>query len=175
MEKMKGFFAFPRRFWIAGVVIVLLGGLSLWYLCRDSEELKITRTLRALCTLASKPEKESAALGAVKISKTDDVFAPSCRFEFKHEMFSGSYTPREITGQLTRYRAFVRWSEASMRDLQILEITPERATAVFTGFLEGATTDGKGISEVRDLFCELVKVEGEWRIDELTVREILEK
>ena len=62
-----------------------------------------------------------------------------------------------------------------MRDLQILEITPERATAVFTGFLEGDTTDGKGISEVRDLFCSLKLLDGSWKVERITVREVLEK
>ena len=103
------------------------------------------------------------------------MFAPVCRFDFKYEMFTGNLTPREITSNLARYRVFFRRSNVSMRDLHLLDITGDHAVAVFTGMLNGVTADGKKVEEVRDFFCKLVKIEGRWRIDELSVHEVLEK
>ncbi len=172
---MRKFFTDFKRFQLIALVFLILGGISFWYLTRDSEELKIKRIVHALCSLTSKPENESAAMGALKISKSDEVFAPKCRFEFKYEMFSGNYTPREITANLARYWAMFQWSAVTMSDLQILEVNQENASAVFTGFLNGVTAGNKKIEEARDLYCKFIKTDGNWRISELIIREILEK
>ena len=47
----------PKKwFYLILIPILALGGVSLWYLLRDSDEVQIRKTLDMLCDLASKRE-----------------------------------------------------------------------------------------------------------------------
>ena len=152
---MYGFLK-KKWLWLLFAVVFALGGVSLWYLGQDSDEAQVRRTLRQLCRISSRYENEKAAVGVMKINGTDKVFAPECRIDFRHEMFGGIYTPAEITSTIT------------------VE-PPDRASAVFTGTLDGRLNDGKTVNEVRDLYCTLEKREDRWLITSISVRDVLEK
>lgn len=166
----------PRKwFYLILIPILALGGLSLWYLLRDSDEVQIRKTLRSLCDLASKRENEKNAIAMLKLNSTDKVFAPKCRIDFRHEMFAGTYTPAELTSLLARSRGILKNCEIGIRDLSITVEPPDKASAVFTGLLNATMNDGSRVDEVRELFCTFVKIEDHWLIDSMSVRDILEK
>ncbi|MST97272.1 hypothetical protein FYJ85_09485 [Victivallaceae bacterium BBE-744-WT-12] len=171
---MYGFLK-KKWLWLLFAVVFALGGVSLWYLGQDSDEAQVRRTLRQLCRISSKYENEKAAVGVMKINGTDKVFAPECRIDFRHEMFGGIYTPAEITSTMARVRSMFRSCVVDMRDVAITVEPPDRASAVFTGTLDGRLNDGKTVNEVRDLYCTLEKREDRWLITSISVRDVLEK
>ena len=167
---------FPKKwFYLVLIPILALGGVSLWYLLRDSDEAQIRKTLDELCDIASKRENEKNAMAMLKLNSTDKIFAPECRIDFRHEMFSGTYTPAELTSLLARSRGVLKSCEVKIRDLAITVELPDKASAVFTGLLDATMNDGSRVNEVRELFCTFRKVEERWLIDSMSVRDILEK
>lgn len=167
---------FPKKwFYLVLIPILALGGVSLWYLLRDNDEAQIRKTLNELCDIASKRENEKNAMAMLKLNSTDKIFAPECRIDFRHEMFSGTYTPAELTSLLARSRGVLKSCEVKIRDLAITVELPDKASAVFTGLLDATMNDGSRVNEVRELFCTFRKVEERWLIDSMSVRDILEK
>ena len=176
-----------KRILISAILVLVLaaGGAAAWYFLRDSDEVKIRggaaavaccrgRTLRDLCSLATKGSGEKAASGLLKIRQVESLFAPRCHFNFKHEMFSGELSDTEIASTLARFRALFSTVSVKMRGLEITVEPPDAASAVFTGILEGRMKDGRTVSEVRDLFCSLKRIDDRWKVDRITVREVLE-
>ena len=51
----------------------------------------------------------------------------------------------------------------------------DKAFVVFSGTLSGDTKTGTAVSEVRDVECSLVRLEGKWKISQLIVHEVLER
>lgn len=161
--------------WFALLAVLGLGGVSLWYLGRDSDEAQVRSTLRELCRIASRQENEKVGSGLLKMRAVESVFAAQCRMDFRHEMFGGTYTTEEIAATLMRSRALFRTCTVDFRDLLVTIDPPDRATAYFTGTLEGRLNNGKTVNEVRDLECKLKKIEDRWKITDIAVRDILEK
>ena len=72
-------------------------------------------------------------------------------------------------------RSMFRSCVVDMRDVAITVEPPDRASAVFTGTLDGRLNDGKTVNEVRDLYCTLEKRGDRWLITSISVRDVLEK
>ncbi len=156
------------------VAFFLLGGVSLWYITRDSEEAKIKRKLHELADFGIKAEGEKEIYGALKINGTDKVFAPQLELVLNPDMFNGTYTPREMTANLARFRMLFKQVKVRVTDT-VVTISGDKADAAFTGLLDGVTVDGKAVNEVRELNCALTKIDGKWLINKLVVRDILVK
>lgn len=164
-----------KRFWFAILAMAVIGGVSLWYLNRDSDEAQVRHTLRELCRIASKNEGEKNTTGLLKMRAVETVFAPECRIDFRHEMFGGTYKTEEIAAALARSRTIFRSCDVDFRDLSITIQPPDRATAYFSGTLDARMSDGKTVSEARDLECKFRKIDKRWLITDIAVREVLEK
>ncbi len=162
-------------FFLAVLLFLGAGGLSLWYITRDSEEAKVKATLNTLCRIASKPEGEGNSAGILKANSTPKVFASECRIDFRHEMFAGTYTPADLSALLMRSRMLFTHCRVGIRDLVITIESTERASAVFSGTFTGQMADGKTVNEARDLYCVLKKVEGEWLLENISVHDVLER
>lgn len=166
-----------RRYLLPLVLLILVGVGGVWYWQYNTPEAQIRRLMAELCSIASKPAGENAALGVLKINRTDKIFAPSCRIDVQHQYVDGSLNPSEITSMLARYRPLFAEVQINMRDMEIM-IGPEsdQASVYFTGILRGTPKKGGGrVEEVRDLFCRLKKIDDHWRISEIAIREVLEK
>lgn len=162
------------KYLIFFIVFLLLGGVSLWYITRDSEEAKVKRKLHELADFGNKAEGEKEIFGALKVNGTDKVFAPQFELSLKYDMFSGTYTPREMTANLARFRMLFKQVKVRLTDT-VITLNGDKADATFTGLLDGVTTDGKAVNEVRELNCALTKIDGKWLVSKLVVRDILEK
>ncbi|HJH05286.1 hypothetical protein [Victivallis vadensis] len=157
------------------VLILVLGGLSFWYLNRNTDEAEIRLTLKQLCSVGSKAEGESAAAGAIKLQRSNELFTDPCRLDFRHSMFQGDFSVSEIAANIARFRMLFQTVQIEIRDLHITVTPPDGAQVYFTGLLDGVARNGEQVGEVRDLFCKLKKVDGKWRISEMNIREVLEK
>lgn len=157
------------------VLILVLGGLSFWYLNRNTDEAEIRLTLKQLCSVGSKTEGESAAAAAIKLQRSNELFTDPCRLDFRHSMFQGDFSVSEIAANIARFRMLFQTVKIEIRDLHITVTPPDKAHVYFTGLLDGIARNGEQAGEVRDLFCELKKTDGQWRISEMNIREVLEK
>lgn len=164
-----------KRVWLFILAMLALGGASLWYLNRDSDEAQVRQTLRELCRIASKHEGEKNSTGLLKMRAVEGVFAPECRIDFRHEMFGGTYKTEELASALMRSRTIFRSCDVNFHDLSIVMAPPDRATAYFAGTLDARMSDGKSVSEARDLECKFRKIDNRWLITDIAVREVLEK
>lgn len=156
------------------IAFLLLGGVSLWYITRDSEEAKVKRKLHELADFGIKAEGEKEIYGALKINGTDKVFAPQLELVLNPDMFNGTYTPREMIANLARFRMLFKQVKVRVTDI-VITVNGDKADAAFTGLLDGVTVDGKAVNEVRELNCALTKIDGKWLINKLVVRDILVK
>lgn len=168
-------FVFSRWVYVTMAIILVLGGLSLWYLQRDTDEMQIRRTLRSLAALGSRQPDETPAAVALKLNQTDRVFAPECSIDVDQSMFTGATTPTELTGILTRYQGMFREVKAEIRALEITVTAPDAATATFSGSLLGEFRSGEKLTESRDLICHLKRIDGRWLIDRIALLEVLKK
>ena len=165
-----------KRVWVTLLVVLALGGVSLWYISRDSDEAQIRWTLKELCRIASKHEGEQTGTLLLKTHAVENVFGPNCRIDFHHEqVFVGNYTLEELQSLLARSRMFFKTCDVEVRDLSITVTPPDKATVYLTGTLDGVLKSGTVVNEVRDLKCTLKKLDGHWKITDISVRDVLEK
>lgn len=157
---------------------VLIAGAAWWYFTRSGEEAKIRGTLERMCRIVAKTPGENAAAGALKISRTDEVFAEPARLRFGHEMFDREFTPRELTALLARARQMLKSMKLELEDVKIVR-HDGRAEISFSATFTGSAADRAGgdIHEVRDLIGLLRRDpdSGRWLIEELKVHEVLER
>ena len=167
-----------RKHWKIGLLILLLLGAAVagWRIWKSrTPEGQVRRQLLQLVECVSKREGEGTAAGLWKGRAIAELFAPECTFEFRTEMFGGTYTPSEISADLARFRMMFEQVEVAMRKLVITFPAPTEAAADFTGHLIGTLKRGGTVDAVRELVCRLREIDGEWKITSITVREILER
>ncbi|MGN1364933.1 MAG: hypothetical protein ACI406_06190, partial [Victivallis vadensis] len=97
------------------VLILVLGGLSFWYLNRNTDEAEIRLTLKQLCSVGSKAEGESAAAGAIKLQRSNELFTDPCRLDFRHSMFQGDFSVSEIAANIARFRMLFQTVQIEIR------------------------------------------------------------
>ena len=145
------------------------------FLRGDSDEARVKKVIGRFCSMATKREGENPAAGALLISRTDEIFAPEVRIQAARGGFDGSYTPGRLTSELARCRAVFRRVAVRAQDEEISFPEKDKAFVVFSGTLSGDTKTGTSVSEVRDVECSLVRLEGKWKISQLIVHEVLER
>lgn len=163
--------------WIVAAVILLVAGGYIYYLRNMTDEAKIRDVLETLCDIGTK-SGEGAAATALKLKSLEKIFAPEVDINLDDRIFAGKVKQTELTGDVVRFRAIFDRVKIGMRDLEIKVEGPEQAEAVFTGSLDGVGKSGGGVgtvSEVRDIFCKLEKIDGDWKINSLSVQNILQK
>ena len=151
-------------------------GIAVFFFWRsDSDEVRVKKVLDRLCVMGTRREGENPAAAALMINKTDEIFTPEVRISGAGGLFDGVKTPSAITADLARYRAVFRRVTVRAQDAEISFPEKDRAFVVFSGTLSGDTKMGNSVSEVRDVECTFLRIEGLWKSTALTVREVLER
>lgn len=168
----------PRRmmgFFVLLVLAALIGWGGYAWCCGRSPEARIRNVLISLEENASRSSGEKLPAGIIKNQALGNLFAPSSSLQFRTEMFSGEYTPSELTANAARLRLMFSSLKIGVSDIQIDLLAPTEAVAYFTGTLKGRLKTGAFVDEVRDLSCKFVELDGEWKIKSMMIREVLEK
>ncbi|MBR2373561.1 MAG: hypothetical protein IKA87_04960 [Lentisphaeria bacterium] len=163
------------KIFAAAGVLLLLCTCFLFWLLRDTDEKKISRTLDELCRIGSKSFRENPALGALKANKADKVFAPRCLFNFRLHMMDGVISPTEIGSRIVRIQAAFKWIKLDFSELEVA-INKNQADIFFTGSLHGELKQGGKVEELREITATLERQEdGSWKICRMNIKNILEK
>ena len=158
------------------LLTVIAAGIAVFFLLRsDSDEVKVKKVLDRLCVMGTRREGENPAAAALMINKTDEIFSSEVRISGAGGLFDGVKTPSGIMADLARYRAVFRRVTVRAQDAEVSFPEKDRAAVVFSGTLSGDTKTGTTVSEARDVECTLLRIDGLWKISELTVREVLER
>ena len=158
------------------LIVLLLGvGGVCFFLSADSDEAQVKRVFKTLCRMATKRAGDNPAAAGLMISKTDKIFAGEFTVKIGKGMFDGIYNPTKMTSELARYRAVFQEVEVDTQDMEIAFPAQDKAEAVFTGVLNGRTKTGSSVSEARDVSCSLVRTPEGWRIDQLVIKEIMQR
>ena len=157
------------------LAVIAVGIAAFFLVRRDSDEVRVKKVIDRLCVMGTKREGENPAAAALMINKTDEIFSSEVRISGASGLFDGVKTPTGITADLARYRAVFRRVTVRAQDPEISFPEKDRAFVVFSGTLSGDTKTGSSVSEVRDVECTLLRIDGLWKIGALTVREVLER
>ena len=156
------------------ILLIAVCGLIFFMLTKPDENEKVRRVLVQFTRLADKPSTASAAELAVKLRTLQTVFCEQVMLDIRTPAISEIYTPRSLEPLLIRYRKHFSYTQSGMNDLEI-NISGNRADALFSLHLTGVTLKGYKVDEVRDINCVLVKSNDIWRIEKVTVTNILER
>ena len=159
------------------VVILIVSGIIIWniFFKELSPEQQIRKQLSEFLANASKSRGDKLTTGLIKSKSLEKLFAPHCHFDVGASLFSGNYTPEDISANSMRCRTMFKYVKFSVSDVEINFTSPTAAMVNFTGALNGVSKRGESINQYRELTCELQLTEGKWLIFAVSVREIIKK
>ena len=164
-----------RKLIISTVIALIVCGAAVFLTCiRQDDNAKIRRVIFKFVRLAEKPDHASAAELAVKLRTLQTVFCDEVTLDIRHPAISEKYSPRSLEPLLVRYRKHFNHADASLSDLEI-NISGERADALFSVHLTGVTLRRHRVDEVRDVNCTLIRADGAWRIEKVSITNVLER
>lgn len=162
--------------YIVIAAILAVAGIIVFYSCEKiTPEKQIRKQLAKFILNASKSSGDKLTTGLIKSRSIEKLFAPRCKFDVGASLFSGTYTPTQISANSMRCRTMFRYVKFSVSDVQVNLTSPTAATMDFTGVLDGVTKRGESIKNYKELTCHLQLIEGKWLISALSIREIIKK
>ena len=164
-----------KRIFLLLLAVIAVGTAVFFFMRSDSDEVRVKKVLDRLCAMGTKREGENPDAAALLINKTDEIFSAEVRISGAGGLFDGVKTPTGITSDLARYRGVFRRVTVRAQDVEISFPEKDRAFVVFSGTLSGDAKTGTSVSEVRDVECTLLRIDGLWKIGALTIREVLER
>lgn len=165
------------RYFIMGVVLLMVGILS-WRYLLPNEEKRVIQRFELLSQYVEKKANEDIFSTANRIKNLIQLFANPCEFKIEGDPFyslSGTYTREEVGSYALRGRSY--FSDLSLRfgDYKVEFFDKETAHVQLTGRLIGRAPSGEKVDEVRELLCTLKRVEKTWLFARLEVVEILKR
>lgn len=161
---------------IGALFLILLAAWALWA-AFPTRKRQVLRTLKALSRAVEKEGREGDLAAAAAARKVSAFFAPRCQIEAEGYDFRAEVEREEIA----RY-AFAARGRASRVSLRVydpvVDFGPEgeakvRATVRLEG--EGEGDGGESFREVHEVKCILRKGEEGWKIEEVSLVEVLRR
>ena len=151
---------------------VLAAGLAVWLLA-PSEETGVRRQLDSLAETASVEPGETALIRAARAARVALHFTELTRLDLGEP-----YQPIEGRDALTGLAAAMRLPTGGvMVEIASADVTLDdagtRATVEMTAEVESATAAGDRLLDGREFLVRLVKVDGEWLIEEMQALRIV--
>ena len=156
-------------------VIIVISIVALSLTGEKTPEQQIKTRLTEFLSKASKSSGDKLSTGLLKSKSLENFFEQRCKFQVGTSLFSGTYTPTQISNNSMRYRTMVRRVKFSAHDIEIILTSPKTAKIDFTGAVNGVTKREKSFDDYKELTCKLRLVEGKWLIYSVSIREIMKK
>ena len=159
---------------IGALFLILLAAWALWA-AFPTRKRQVLRTLKALSRAVEKEGREGDLAAAAAARKVSAFFALRCRIEAEGYDFRAEVERKEIA----RY-AFAARGRASRVSLRfydpVVDFGPEGEAKVrATVRLEGEGDGGESFREVHEVKCTLRKGEEGWKIEEVSLVEVLRR
>jgi hypothetical protein len=159
---------------IGALFLIVLSAWALWA-AFPTRKRQVLRTLKALSRAVEKEGWEGDLAAAAVARKVSAFFAPRCRIEAEGYDFRAEVEREEIA----RY-AFATRERASRVSLRfydpVVDFGPEGEAKVrATVRLEGVGDGGESFREVHEVRCVLRKGEEGWKIEEVSLVEVLRR
>lgn len=162
----------PR--YLLPIILVILGILA-YYRFVPSEEKKIKKQFALLAEAASKEGKENPLAIAQKMNHIRSLFSEKVNLIIPDYNLAGDFTRQDVVNYATRAR--LSFSTLSLRfyDFNIDLSQGETARIDLTGRLQGISSRGDEVDEIRELACVLRKIDDQWRFSKIEAVEVLKK
>ena len=165
-----------RSLWIFALLFAAVVAAGAWFLTRDRDEARIRAVVAGFTERLSKSPTEAPGISLAKVAGMEKLFAPQVEFDFPREKFHRTLEAREISAKAGAYRNFFSEAKFRVSDLVFLSRDSERAVVEGMGLLNGRLAGrGEAVEDSREIEMEFVRIDGEWRIRRITVREVLQK
>ncbi len=158
---------------ITGFILTL--AVILFFTFSQSEEKKIKKQFYMFSTLVSKDSDEDSFTLLKKAKQIGSLFNDPCELRLSEPPLSGSYSREEIISYTIRARAHFLQFTLKFYDFNVILPQEGIAQVVLTSRLIGKSISGEGIDEVRELECQLEKIEKKWLFKQIEVVEVLKK
>ncbi len=150
-------------------ILILLSSLCLiiWLLWPNDRE-QIQNLFDDLCEVTTKTEDASAISDAMVVKDFRKFFAPKITIAIRSKAkIAGEHTDHELSQQYGRLRIASRRMSLKYEDLSFVSIDDETATVSAKFFASWTGKSGKTISEDAQTRVELVKVDGDWKFNQI--------
>jgi hypothetical protein len=150
-------------------ILILLSSLCLiiWLLWPNDRE-QIQNLFDDLCEVTTKTEDASAISDAMVVKDFRKFFAPKINIAIRSKAkIAGEHTDHELSQQYGRLRIASRRMSLKYEDLSFVSIDDETATVSAKFFASWTGKSGKTISEDAQTRVELVKVDGDWKFNQI--------
>jgi len=164
------------RWW--GLAFVAIAGIAvfLWWLLQpELEERRIRRRLDAFAGVVERRSGSSALRVAVASERLPGFFCNPVDVDIPEVGLTGRFTPEEISSHISRTLLSVKHLQLTFPDVHLDSVAGAGARIRVTARLQAALRTGEDVDEVRELVCELRKVEGRWRFRDVKRQPVLER
>ena len=163
-----------RRRVLAALGLVALA-VAIWYVL-PSRERQVKRQIKALSSWAAKTGEEGALASAQAARDARDFFADSCEWDAEAYNLSGRVSVDDITRYDFAARSRFTRLRLTFYDVAV-DFDPEgEALVTATARIEADPRDGGDTAnETHEVRCTMVKMDGRWLINAVTVVAVLKK
>jgi hypothetical protein len=164
---------------IIGLISLVVLGIAGYFIYdavfQITDEEQIQTNLVDFARLASRTTGDTTSSNLLKCRQIESLIAPECTVSVRVGMVSGSYSPRSVGAMAMRCKVLFRRAELAFSEILIEVTSPTTAEAEFNASFNGVYKHGGEAEGVRELRCTMKKIEGKWRFDSFSIRDILEK
>lgn len=160
------------------LLLALIAAALAWHFRskRDNDEARIRQVLAEVVENITKRAGEGTTSNLINSKALPKYFTSPCEISLGGYIDNGYLDAEGITNHSMRIRTMFRTISPSIKDLY-LEVAPDGQTAVadFVASLRCVLNNGEHADGVRDLRCKFIKVDGHWKVNTVSIRDILEK
>ena len=147
-----------------------------WFYAVETEEDIIRRKMDEFVENIAKHKGAGIASNVLSSNKLADYFTNPCDIGIGISEISGVFGTEQIVNTAMRIRAMFKTISLKISDVTIIyNPKNERAVVEFSATFDGIFDNGENINGVRDLRCFLLKQDGQWKINIVNIRQVLEK
>ncbi len=161
---------------LIGLLVVVALVMAVWYFFfNKTDKDRVLEALTEVAEAASKTPAETTSSMLLKTQTISGFFADKCELDIDDQMFTGEYTPEDISAKMVQMRQFFKDNKLSYYEAEVFFPSENEAVINFTGSLKGTLKNDSKVNEVREIQAKLSKKSGSWRFYCFKIQEILKK
>lgn len=158
-------------------IILIFGAIAFWWFYEgETEEDQIRHLIAEIVENVNRRHDEGTSGNLLRSNRLPKYFTDPCEISIGISEVGGVYSEAQITNNAMRVRTMFKTIDSKINDLHIIyQPESEHAVVEFSAIFDGVLNNSESVHGVRDLRCDLVKQDGQWRISTINIRQVLEK